>query len=768
MMKTLKVSMAVAGLSFSALTFAVAQQSEVKVPKLDKKISREAFLRDKLTDNTVGYARFPTQFGMAFNIKNKASDKVMTNDVNERMMLHLKKVLQDPSLVNEALKQHLSMPLEQMPLDLGQLTSLIYTAVDGPIEIMATDMNKMISPATQALIVVPVQFSSAKELDEALVKLLKQDVGFKNQNGFYSFPPIASMYLDEKEKRLFISIAQKAQSEAQLKQTVSALKSTKEHRMYAYENQIDLTGQNFFMWADVTGSRDMIAMLAQKDAPTAAEFIQNTEGLALGVGTTVNQQGQAKFITKTNTQKIAALKDFARPLDFKTVGKPQSLAVVALPSKQTVIELLKKNSVVDDAKLQEFAKQSEQHLSFNALDLLDIVGPQAVAYEDETGSNFAIGIQNKEAFQQLIQKLEAKDFATHTVSKGIHELKLKNPLFDLMKKLSDQPNTNAMENLGREYGMMQPWFAEMISAIYGVRALDVNFYLYWNEEQNWIVLNTLPYSLAERNKAKVSVSKWLEDQGIRSSGLLMSYTAEIKGAEEAWYRDYVKFMRNNYDLLGQKFDPFSMPSPSFMKFNPTSRIGLHTAMDKEWFVVSLDYDISPFYGYSMLVGQSGIGLVGMMSSFALPAYQDYTKRTYVSEGMALSTAAKIASTEYFATQGEWPTDNEEAGLADPELITGQAVNGIAITGGGQVYIAYNDKVQDEGYLILQADPTGTGSVNWYCYQTNLPEKVLPATCRSQVMFEDETYEYDDSEYEVELDEAVEAAAEAEVATDAAQ
>ena len=766
MIKTLKVSMAVAGLSFSALTFAVAQQSEVKVPKLDKKISREAFLRDKLTDNTVGYVRLPTQFGMAFNIKNKASDKVMTNDVNERMMLHLKKVLQDPSLVNEALKQHLSVPLEQLPLDLGQLTSLIYTAVDGPIEIMATDMNKMISPATQALIVVPVQFSSAKELDEALVKLLKQDIGIKNQNGFYSFPPVASMYLDAKEKRLFISIAQKAQSEVQLKQTVDALKSTKEHRMYAYENQIDLTGQNFFVWADVTGSRDMIAMLAQKDAPTAAEFIQNTEGLAFGVGTTANQQGQAKFITKTNTQKIAALKDFAQPLDFKTVGKPQSLAVVALPSKQTVIELLKKNKVVDDAQLQEFAKQSEARLSFNALDLLDIMGPQAVAYEDETGSNFAIGVQNKEAFQQLIKQLESKDYATHTVNKGIHELKLKNPLLDLMQKLSKtDPHPDVMTNTALQYGMLQPWFAEMISAIYGVRAWDANFYLYWNEEQNWIVLNTLPYSLAERNKAKVSVAKWLEDQGIRSSGLLLSYTAEMKGAEEAWYRDYVKFMRNNYDLLGQKFDPFSMPSPSSMKFNPTSRVGLHTAMDKEWFVVSLDYDISPFYGYSMFAGQGAVGLVGMMSSFALPAYQDYTKRTYVTEGIALSTAAKLASTEYFSTTGEWPTDNEEAGLPDPELITGKAVNGIAVTGGGQVYISYNYNVQDEGYLILQADPTGTGSVNWYCYQTNLEEKVLPATCRNEVMFEDETYEYDDSEYEVELDEAVEAA---EAATEVAQ
>lgn len=751
MIKTLKVSMVIAGVSFSALTFAVAQQSEVTVPKLDKKISREAFLRDKLTDNTVGYVRIPTQFGMAFNLKNKASDKVMINDVNERMTLHLKKVLQDPSLVNEALKQYISVPMDQLPFDLGQFTNFVYTGVDGPIEIMATDMNKMISPATQALIVIPVKYSSAKELDEARAQIWKEDINLTNQNGFYSVPPTTSMYFDQKERRLFIAIAQKAPSEDQLKKLISELKTAKEHRMYAYENQIDLTGQNLFVWADVTGSRDMAAMLVQRESPLAAEFFQNTEGLAFGVGTTVNQQGQAKFIAKTNTQKISVLKDFAKPLDFKTVGEPKYFSVLALPSKQTVVEALQKNNVLSDRDLKRFEEQSQAEFSFNVLDMLDIMGPQVVAYEDNTGSNFAVGIQNKAEFQALIKKLEAKEGATHTVYKGIHELKLKNPLLGLMQQLGNRPYADAIENAVREYSMAQPWMAEIISAIYGVRALDANFYLYWNEEQNWIVFNTLPYGLAERNKAKFSIPKWLEGQGIRSSGLILSYMGEMQGAEEAWYRDYIKFMRNNYDLLGQKFDPFAMPSPASMKFNPTSRIGLHTAIDQEWVVVSLDYDISPFYGYSMLVGQSGIGLIGMMSSFAVPAYQDYTKRTYVAEGMALSAGVKLAATEMFVTEGQWPVNNEEAGLPTPEVITGQGVNSISVLANGKIQISYNDKVQYGGYLILKGREATShyGSVSWHCYETNLEAKVLPVNCRNEVTLTDNIYKdnTDDAEEE---------------------
>ena len=176
MIKSLKVPLIIAGLSFSMLTFSIAQQSDVVVPKLDEKVSRASFLRDKLTDHTVGYVRIPTQFGMAFSIKDKNSDKVMLNNENEKIVLHLKKILQDPSLVNEALQQYISMPLNETPIDLGKLTSMIYTSVDGPIEIMATDMNKMLSPATQLLISIPVNFSSAKELDDAVKQLFRQDI----------------------------------------------------------------------------------------------------------------------------------------------------------------------------------------------------------------------------------------------------------------------------------------------------------------------------------------------------------------------------------------------------------------------------------------------------------------------------------------------------------------------------------------------------------------------------------------------------------------
>lgn len=734
MKKILTTSVIILGLSLTANSNSMSQRSEVIVPQLDKKISRASFLRDKLTDNAVGYVRVPTMFGMAFSMKNKASDKVMENNVNERMVLHLKKFLQDPSLINEVLKRYISVPLEEVPIDLGKLTTIVYTSVNGPIEVMATDANKMISPMTQLFISVPVNFTSANELDQVITQLFRQDVGFKNHDGFYPFSESLTMYFDDKEGRLFISVGQKALNETQLKQTIMTLKPAKFHKMYAYENQIDLTGQNFFAWSDITGSRDMGVMILKESAPMAAQFLQNTEGFAFGVGTNAKNLGQVKFITKTNTQKVPYLKDFAKPLDFTTVGNPKNIALMTLPSKQMVIEALKSNNVMDDEDIAMIEEESMQALSFNALNLLDILGPKIIAYNDETGGNFALGIQDKEAFYNIIKKLEEKSLVSHKVERGIHELKIENPLFDLIGKVNKR--SNALEQIGQEYMKAQPILAEFVAAAYGVRAFDVNFYLYWNEENNWLVFNTLPYSLLDRNKAKVSVDKWLGSQGIRSFGLVASYTGSVKNAEESWYRDYIKFMRNNYDLLGEKFDIYSMPAPSAMKFNPESRFGAHIVVDNEWVAASLDYDISPFYNFSLFANQSGfaaIAVMGGLSAFTIPAYEDYTKRTKVSEGLGLAAAAKMATTEFYVMNGQWPSNNKEAGLAEADLIRSSAVDGIEIQEGGKIYISFNNQVGYDNYLILKGmESSKTGAMSWHCLETNLAYKYLPANCRLEI------------------------------------
>jgi len=145
--------------------------------------------------------------------------------------------------------------------------------------------------------------------------------------------------------------------------------------------------------------------------------------------------------------------------------------------------------------------------------------------------------------------------------------------------------------------------------------------------------------------------------------------------------------------------------------------------------------------------------------------------------MALATAAKMSTTEQFATQGTWPADNVAAGLPIPSEITGQAVFGIGLrlgdyaqtagTGGvagdgtnmptqaTNIVIVYNQRVvngatatttalaaagapQAVGVNTLTIAPvlkaSGAGSVQWECLirGTSIEAKWLPANCRNRV------------------------------------
>ena len=160
-------------------------------------------------------------------------------------------------------------------------------------------------------------------------------------------------------------------------------------------------------------------------------------------------------------------------------------------------------------------------------------------------------------------------------------------------------------------------------------------------------------------------------------------------------------------------------------------------------------------GFTLIELMIVVAIIGILSMFALPAYQDYTKRTYVSEGMALSTGAKLAATEYFSTMGSWPADNEAAGLAT--TISGQAVDNIEVkaeaakttednpAGGGLITITYGEKVAGAGAtatLLLRSSGQSGGSVVWNCSETNAAQggtktaggleiKWLPNNCRDK-------------------------------------
>ena len=152
-----------------------------------------------------------------------------------------------------------------------------------------------------------------------------------------------------------------------------------------------------------------------------------------------------------------------------------------------------------------------------------------------------------------------------------------------------------------------------------------------------------------------------------------------------------------------------------------------------------------------------VTIIGILASFAIPAYQDYTIRAQVSEGLSLASIARAAVAEEFLTEGLPPTDRADAGMsADAEDSSGRYVAGVEIAN-GVLTVTYgneaNPRITAEGTNTLTFTPYESADLSllWRCGSApapagaellgtaagmatayvapTLPLQYLPAACR---------------------------------------
>ncbi|GIT82902.1 pilin [Acinetobacter towneri] len=132
-------------------------------------------------------------------------------------------------------------------------------------------------------------------------------------------------------------------------------------------------------------------------------------------------------------------------------------------------------------------------------------------------------------------------------------------------------------------------------------------------------------------------------------------------------------------------------------------------------------------GFTLIELMIVVAIIGILAAIAIPAYQDYTKRAHVSEGLNLAAGAKSAVTEYYASNGTWPTSNSLAGISTAASIKGNAVNSVTVGTSGKITVAMNSTKVASGNIVLTPRDVN-GGINWACTGT-IPAKLLPANCR---------------------------------------
>ena len=57
-------------------------------------------------------------------------------------------------------------------------------------------------------------------------------------------------------------------------------------------------------------------------------------------------------------------------------------------------------------------------------------------------------------------------------------------------------------------------------------------------------------------------------------------------------------------------------------------------------------------GFTLIELMIVVAIISILAAFAVPAYGDYTKRTYITEGLTLANSLKLGITEYVAVNGD--------------------------------------------------------------------------------------------------------------------
>ena len=140
-------------------------------------------------------------------------------------------------------------------------------------------------------------------------------------------------------------------------------------------------------------------------------------------------------------------------------------------------------------------------------------------------------------------------------------------------------------------------------------------------------------------------------------------------------------------------------------------------------------------GFTLIELMIVVAIIGILAAIAIPAYQDYTIRAQVSEGLNLSGGAKAAVTEYFQDRGTMPSTNTIAGLALAGEIQGKYVTQVNVAAEGVIAVTYGNSshaIITGAQLELTPNTSRAGSVQWDCATGSpvIENKHLPAACRT--------------------------------------
>ncbi len=660
---------------------------------------RDAWLRERLPEESMIYIRIPNLLGLFTTPKGNALDAALRSQVN----------VQNVQAVHAGLVENF-LPI--LPAFDEAAFRLLAARLRSPIEVAFR-----FAPAPGALAVanlnVPDTDSFVEELEGAgfaLASPLDSD-GIAEVEGL----PMPAFLMFDQESGLMVLNVGAGVSRDRFAQTLEALADKREHRIRSAEAKIDDSGQGFFAWIDADNAMGPIRMMVPPEQlqPLTDMGIDSVSSAAFGWGVANGKARMAVVADLKADEDRGLIPHVVNTEGAMSVGAPGGLMTLSIPTAAefTRLEtaLLGMADVKDENSWPDAKARFAEFMGVTLEELFDAIGPEVALVLDSVGDYMAVRLRDP--------KIWDKFAATVFEMSGSHAAG-----FERYGQTFYHWELPSLPGFEDETDDSSAWYMQLLS-----RPKE---HIYWTREGDFLYFASVPQPLFDRAAAaeRTDVADWLANtQKIEPENAVLTISSTSQKLPRRLYSMYIDALNLLADVGQADVDIWNMPSAGDLNLPVTGTVGLSIELGDPTVAAVMTFESNPF---EMLGGggASSIAAVGILAAIAVPAYQDYTVRAKVVSGVVLAGPLRTQVGEYYATTGKFP-DGDDAAAMRVADIPHDYIESISVESDtGNVVIEFNDAVGYGGKVLFEPTDSEFGYLDWNC-SSSLDEKYLPSSCR---------------------------------------